>query len=61
MFFAGMEGAFSFRIRAFVLAGLATTTTCHTQAGGVTVLGEHCQHQQPPSELGNSCASIRYR
>ena len=28
MFFEGMDGAFSLRIRAFVLAGFATTTTC---------------------------------
>ena len=28
MFSAGMEGAFSFRISAFVLAGFATTSTC---------------------------------
>lgn len=28
MFSAGMDGAFSFRMRAFVLAGLATTRTC---------------------------------
>ena len=28
MFSAGMEGAFSFRISAFVFAGLATTSTC---------------------------------
>ena len=58
MFFAGMEGAFSFRIRALVLAGLATTTTCHTQAGGVTLLVGYCQHQQAPPEVGKSSASI---
>ena len=28
MFSAGMEGAFSFKMSAFVLAGLATTSTC---------------------------------
>ena len=28
MFSGGMEGAFSFRISAFVLAGFATTSTC---------------------------------
>ena len=33
MFSAGILGAFSFRMRALVLAGLATTSTCKKQKG----------------------------
>lgn len=62
MFSAGMEGAYSRRMSAFVLAGLATTSTCGVQAMDTNVITRkptgacwvsHAEHDQDlPSTVG---------
>jgi hypothetical protein len=48
MFLAGMEGAYSLRMMALVLAGLATISTC-SGAPGRQVRGPTCNFTIPPA------------